>query len=123
MADYQLVDVRHHHDDSIVTRMLGKRWTLTILHQIGEKKVARFNQIKRTITSISATMLAERLSELQAAGLVTKIVTKVYNEIPPRVKYSLTESAIELELILGELDEWHLKWNGPSCWENGAQYR
>jgi DNA-binding HxlR family transcriptional regulator len=41
--------------------------------------------------------------ELQREGLVSK---KIYPAIPPRVEYSLTSRAKELEVILKELGEW-----------------
>jgi len=48
-------------------------------------------------------MLTQQLRELEVDGLVNRVA---YNEIPPRVEYSLTEYAKELGPILGQLCEW-----------------
>lgn len=52
-------------------------------------------------------MLSERLLELEKEGLVTR---KVHSGIPPKVEYSLTDRAMELESILNDLDRWHERW-------------
>ena len=56
-------------------------------------------------------MLAERLRELEREGLVTK---KIYPEVPPRVEYSMTVQARELEVIIKELAHWANKWRRPA---------
>jgi len=45
--------------------------------------VIRFNELKKILSGISGTVLAERLLELEREGLVTK---KIYPEIPPKVE-------------------------------------
>lgn len=77
-----------------VWKMLGKRWTMLILEAIGARGVARFGELKRAI-GVNGTMLSERLRELEREGLVAKSI------LPPRVEYTLTESAKELQAILG----------------------
>jgi len=52
---------------------------------------------------ISSTVLAERLSELEREGLISK---KIYPELPPKVEYSLTVQARELRVIFKELWKW-----------------
>jgi len=68
-------------------KLLGKRWSLLILKNLNAKESIRFNELKRAVSGISSTVLADRLLELEREGLVTK---KIYPEIPPRVEYSLT---------------------------------
>lgn len=84
-----------------------KTWTLPIIHALGLKTPARFNELKRRIQGISATSLAERLSELEKKKIVER---KVYPETPPRVEYSLTKKGLELYSILSDLAEWIIKW-------------
>src|SRR5205823_9335663 len=86
---------------------LGKRWALLILKNLSTKEVIRFNELKKILSGISSTVLAERLLELEREGLVTK---KIYPEIPPRVEYALTMRAKELEVILKELARWASRW-------------
>src|ERR687886_881479 len=93
-----------------VWEMLGKRWSLHILKNLSTKEVIRFNELKRSLSGISSTVLSERLLELERVGLVTK---KIYPEVPPRVEYSMTPQAKELEVIIKELARWAEKWRSP----------
>src|SRR5712691_4972936 len=86
-----------------IWEVLDKRWALLILKNLRTKEVIRFNELKKTLSGISSTVLAERLLELEREGLVTK---KIYPEIPPKVEYALTIRAKELEVILKELARW-----------------
>jgi DNA-binding HxlR family transcriptional regulator len=89
-------------------KVLGKRWSLLILKSLDSKESIRFNELKRTLSGISSTVLADRLLELEREGLIIK---KIYPEIPPKVEYSLTFRAKELGIILGLLGDWVRKWN------------
>src|SRR5256885_15210127 len=87
---------------------LTKVWTLPVIHALGLKQPARFNELKRRISGVSATSLAERLNELDQRKIIER---KVYPETPPRVEYSLTKKGIELHALLGDLTEWVKKWD------------
>jgi DNA-binding HxlR family transcriptional regulator len=84
---------------------------LPVIHALGLKQPARFNELKRRIHSISATSLAERLNELAQRGIIER---KVYPETPPRVEYALTKKGTELLKILGDLADWVIKWDKQS---------
>src|SRR5712664_4607519 len=87
---------------------LTKVWTLPVIHALGLKQPARFNELMRRIQGISATSLAERLNELDQRKIIER---KVYPETPPRVEYSLTKKGMELLALLGDLAEWVKKWD------------
>ena len=89
-------------------KVLGKRWSLLILKSLNSQESIRFNELKRTLAGISSTVLAERLLELEREGLIVK---KIYPEIPPKVEYSLTYRAKELEIVLRSLGDWVERWN------------
>jgi DNA-binding HxlR family transcriptional regulator len=93
-----------------VWELLGRRWSLHILKNLSTKEVIRFNELKRSLPGISSTVLSERLLELEREGLVTK---KIYPEVPPRVEYSITPQARELEVIIRDLARWANKWKSP----------
>jgi DNA-binding HxlR family transcriptional regulator len=78
------------------------------LKNLNEKEAIRFNELKRLMPGISSTVLAERLSELEGEGLISK---KIYPELPPKVEYSLTVQARELRVIFKELWKWTLRPN------------
>ncbi len=94
-----------------IWEVLGRRWSLFILKNLSTRNVIRFNELKRSMPGISSTVLSERLLELEREGLVTK---KIYPEVPPRVEYSMTVQARELEVIIKELARWANKWKSPS---------
>lgn len=87
---------------------LGKVWTLPVIHALGLKEPARFNELKRRIAGISATSLTDRLTGLEQQDIVER---KVYPETPPRVEYSLTKKGWELHAFLCQLADWVKKWN------------
>src|SRR5919108_4883029 len=93
-----------------VWELLGRRWSLHILKNLSTREVIRFNELKRSLPGISSTVLSERLLELEREGLVTK---KIYPEVPPRVEYSITPQARELEVIIKDLARWANKWKSP----------
>jgi DNA-binding HxlR family transcriptional regulator len=101
-----------------VWELLGRRWSLHILKNLKTKEVIRFNELKRSLPGISSTVLSERLLELEREGLVTK---KIYPEVPPRVEYSITPQARELEVIIRDLARWANKWKHPEIKPLAAQ--
>lgn len=81
---------------------LGKRWNGIILGTLMEG-TATFSELRRGVAGISDSVLSERLSELSAAGLVSRTV----DDGPPvAVAYSLTESGTALLPSLTELTNW-----------------
>lgn len=83
--------------------IIGGKWKLLIIWNIGNEKVVRFNQLQRKVAGISSLMLAKNLKELEADGLIIRCQ---YNEIPPRVEYELTELGQKLGHVLTTLHEW-----------------
>ena len=88
-------------------KVLGRRWTVLILSTLHTKDTVRFNELKRSLTGISSTVLSNRLLEMDREGLISK---KIYPEIPPKVEYRLTERARELGVILKDLGRWAGRW-------------
>lgn len=97
---------------------LTKVWTLPVIHSLGTKEPARFNELKRRTQGISATSLTERLSELERQGIVQR---KVFPDSPPRVEYSLTKKGLELKAILDGFGEWAIRWGKAQAPELKAQ--
>jgi DNA-binding HxlR family transcriptional regulator len=89
---------------------LTKVWTLPVIHNLGLKEPARFNELKRRTAGISATSLTERLFELERQAIVQR---RVYPDSPPRVEYSLTKKGWELHGILAEFAVWAVRWGNP----------
>ena len=70
-----------------IWRILGKRWTLPILKNMGSEEAMRFGEIKKALVGISSTMLSERLLELEHEGFVAKIQNS------SKIEYRLTAGA------------------------------
>src|SRR5215469_13079324 len=91
-------------DELAIWKILGRRWAISILKNLDTKEAIRFNELKRLMPGISSTVLAERLSELEVEGLISK---KIYPEIPPkatRTLHTIKVSKISISIIfLSEL--------------------
>jgi len=91
-----------------ILNYLSKKWTLLILRELYNNGTKRFNDLIRDMKNISPRTLSKRLKELEKLELVSK---KRFNEIPPRVEYSLTNKGKELIKCFKHLDIWTRKFN------------
>lgn len=87
--------------EATVSLIDGKWKCVVLYHLLG--KTVRFNELRRTIPSVTQRMLTNQLRELEMDGL---IVRKVYAEVPPKVEYSLSPLGKTLEPILMALKGW-----------------
>lgn len=87
---------------SEVLARIGDKWTVLVVELLSDGPM-RFNEIRRTINSISQRMLTLTLRGLERDGLVTRTV---YPTIPPRVEYELTRLGRTLREPLGAIAEW-----------------
>lgn len=86
-----------------VVDRIGDKWSLLVLLVLEEGSVLRFNELHKSIGSISQKMLATTLKNLEADGLVNRVV---FPEIPPRVEYNLTDRGRSLLPHLHGLIDW-----------------
>lgn len=89
-------------------QLLSKRWTLFLLEQL-QTGPQRFSKIGCQL-SISGRLLSERLKELEAAGLVERMI---YPETPVRIQYALTEKGRAFKPVLDEIRKWAEQWAKP----------
>jgi DNA-binding HxlR family transcriptional regulator len=68
--------------------VLGKKWTLRILGQIGVYGRDRFNLLLTALPGIAPKVLASQLNDLEKAGLLARISE---GTSPKRVRWALTE--------------------------------
>ncbi len=86
--------------------VLGGKWKGLILYHLrGETR--RFNELKRIIPSITQRMLTKQLRELEADKIVHR---EIFQEIPPKVEYSLTDFGLTLTPILEALQRWGIEY-------------
>lgn len=81
---------------------IGGRWKVLILRELfpGAK---RFGELRRSLHGITQKMLTQQLRELERDGLISR---HVYQQIPPKVEYSLTPLGETLRPILDAMHEW-----------------
>ena len=115
---------RHPYDqwspDARALDLVGDKWTLLIVRDLisGPR---RFVELQRVLPGISTEQLRSRLNRMVADGMLTR---KRYREVPPRVDYELTERAIALAPVLGELARWGYDWAwGSAAAAGGGRHR
>ena len=86
--------------------LIGRRWNGAVIRLLlGGRR--RYCGLRDAIPDISDRMLSERLKELEAAGIVRRIVTP---DTPVRVEYELTDKGRALEEPLRALGDWASAW-------------
>ncbi len=86
-----------------VLRLLEGRWKLIILFHLFDGKVQRYSDFEKLIPGISQKMLAQQLRQLEANGIVSRMV---YPQVPPKVEYRLTEWGQALCPALDAMLKW-----------------
>jgi len=86
-----------------VTDYISKKWTMSIIITIGNFGNLRFNDLLRRIEGATAKIISQRLKELEEENIV---IRKSFNELPPRVEYSLTKKGKDLTKALFPLLNW-----------------
>jgi DNA-binding HxlR family transcriptional regulator len=92
--------------------VIGDRWTLLIVRELLTQGACRYTDIRNGLPGIATNLLADRLRELEQAGVVQR------QEAPPPVAttlFSLTPRGEELEPVLDAL----LRWGMPMMSEFG----
>ena len=97
-------------------KFLEGRWKLVILFHLFGGKVLRFSDLERAIPAISQKMLAQQLRQLEADGVVRRIV---HNQVPPKVEYCLTTWGQSLCPALDALLKW-AEMRSPGSPDAGA---
>ncbi|GAB4478391.1 MAG: hypothetical protein OHK0037_40410 [Elainellaceae cyanobacterium] len=82
--------------------IIGGRWKVLILREL-LGGVKRFNELHRALTGITQKMLTQQLREMEDDGIIHR---EVYQQVPPKVEYSLTPLGQSLEPILAVMHEW-----------------
>jgi DNA-binding HxlR family transcriptional regulator len=82
--------------------LLERRWTVTILWAAHEGAL-RFNEFRYACGPIPPRTLAERLTDLEQAGVLERVVIDAR---PPRAEYRLTERGRALKALVDALARW-----------------
>lgn len=83
-------------------RVIGGRWKVLVIHHLldGTK---RFSELHRALSGISHRTLTKQLRELEADDVIHR---EVYQQIPPKVEYSLKPLGRKLKPVLLAMHKW-----------------
>lgn len=90
-------------------KMLSGKWRTHVIYALCKQPRCRFGELKKAIPHITNTMLTSVLRDLERMGIVLR---EQFNEIPPRVEYSLSEKGRALLPVFAELHRWSEKYIG-----------
>lgn len=83
--------------------MLQGKWKTLICYTLCINDTMRFGNLKRELPGITNAVLSGSLRELERDGLVSR---RQYNEIPPKVEYSLTAMGEDLQPVFYQIMLW-----------------
>ena len=92
--------------------VVGDRWTFLIVRELLIRGACRYTDLKDGLPGIATNMLADRIRELEAAGLIRR------EDAPPPVAttlFHLTEAGAELRPVLDAIGRWGIRYmTGPA---------
>jgi len=84
------------------TEIVGSKWTPLLLYALSNGR-NRFGQLQEAVGGVNPRTLSARLDSLEHDGIVTKTT---FNEMPPRVEYTLTAKGQDLLPIIESMIVW-----------------
>lgn len=87
--------------------LIGRRWTGAIVEVLMQGGPLRFGEIASSVPELSDRLLSERMKELEARGVVMRVVSE---DAPTRVRYDLTPMGRSLEPAVSEIKAWAREW-------------
>lgn len=86
----------------IAVNSISGKWKIPIVWQINEGK-KRPSEFLRGIAKVDRRVLNQQLKEMEQDGILIK---ESFNELPPKVEYSLTDIGKKLVEALWLLNDW-----------------
>ena len=83
--------------------VFGGKWKSRIICVLAAKETLRYSELRGEMANVSDAVLSASVKELMADGMV---VRRSYDEIPPRVEYSLTPKGASIVPILQDICKW-----------------
>ena len=94
---------------NLIMKILSGKWKLLIISRI-YVGFDRFNSLERSINGISKNILSLSLKELENDKIISRYN---YDEVVPKVKYSLTKSGNSFIPVLKILGQWYFDNYSP----------
>lgn len=86
--------------------LIGDRWTLLILHRLLMGK-STYKELQECLSGIPSNLLSDRLKTMEADGLID---SELYQEHPPRYRYTLSKSGSDLNDVFNAIILWGEKY-------------
>lgn len=84
-------------------RMFGGKWKSRVICVLSASGCLRYSAIRQEMANITDAVLASTLKELMQDGIVLR---HSYDEIPPRVEYSLSERGASVVPLFHSICKW-----------------
>jgi DNA-binding HxlR family transcriptional regulator len=100
-------EIRFNCPFELTIELIGEKWKGLILWHLLEQKVLRNGEMLRLMPRITQKMLTQQLREMEENGLVSRVI---YEQVPPKVEYSLTPHGEALRPILDMMIDWGVEY-------------
>ena len=82
--------------------IIGGKWKIPIIWRLKDGS-KRYGELRRSLSKVTHKMLTRQLRELEQDEIISR---KVYQEVPPKVEYSLTLLGESIIPVIDLLREW-----------------
>jgi len=89
-----------------VHRIISGKWNIFIIYFL-ERETLRFGELRRKLPNMTQATLSRQLKDLIEEGMIER---KDYQQIPPKVEYSLTDIGRKFVLVLEALEQWVIEY-------------
>lgn len=83
--------------------IIGGKWKIPIIYHLLQKEVLRLSEFERLLPDINQRMLVRQLRELERDLVIERVV---YQEMPPKVEYKLTDIGKRLDKVVYAICDW-----------------
>ena len=98
----------------LTQKILRGKWKIVVIWLLRDKEL-RFSQIRKSIPNITQAYLSSQLKDLESDKL---IIRKSYNEIPPRVEYSLSDEGKSFLSVIDRMRDWGFDYMSKQIGDN-----
>jgi DNA-binding HxlR family transcriptional regulator len=91
--------------------VLGRKWALLILADIGLRRVDRFSGLLRSNPQLNSRILSRRLRELEESDMIRRIEKK---RAPGPVRWAMTEKGVDLLPAIIRLIAFGARWHAEN---------
>ncbi len=95
--------------------VLGRKWAMLVLRDIGFRKIDRFNRLLESIPGLTPRVLSMRLKELEEDGIIQKVEN---DTTTTTVSWTLTEKGRDTLPILMRFIAFGSKWYADEVFED-----